>query len=251
MATKIPTKARNCFIFYIIPLFRLSILQSTPLLTTPLTWGYSRPCKAECSQRIILLNGGRATTLVAAFIISVVIKLYMLAIAQIYAILALLLAFNVDSSVVNNVRIILEKSSPQTAQSVSIPQFTQTPQLAPNTGGPDISVQTDCSPSLSAKVVKEDGDITTGIDFNFIGTAIYPFGCKIDLGVESSLQMQGFPNDITYRGRPSDWASDGQVQVKPNGFVFSQGWGTGTNIPPIGSFIWTVGATSTIVSISY
>lgn len=175
---------------------------------------------------------------------------------QINAILYLLLAFGVPQSTVDNVQGILNRagSMPSVTQDQSIP--------IENTGGiggesgaatqvPPLTVVQDCTPTLTASVTKVDGQISTGIDFRFNGTSTLPVGCSLDTSLENDLKMQGFPNDLTYHGKISDWGKGSHLTYIPNGFTFYQGWGTGSDVPPVGSFIWSVAGTSTTINIDY
>lgn len=152
--------------------------------------------------------------------------------AQIMAVLSLLLAFNVPQSQVNSVQSILMKT-----QSMAVVTITEE--------GSSISNTLDCRPSLSATVVKEDGDISTGIDFMFYGTSTIPVGCPLDTSIENDIQ---FPT-IFYHGKISDWKRNKQISFINNGFVFNSGWGTGSGITPSGQVNWYVGSSSISISI--
>lgn len=102
----------------------------------------------------------------------------------------------------------------------------------------------DCNPTLEAQIIQGSGSVDTGIDFTFKGISTFPEGCKLDKGVVMSLQTP----TVLYKSNPvSLWKR--QVKYSGNGFIFTQGWGTGSGETPSGSFVWTVGDSVTTINL--
>lgn len=154
-------------------------------------------------------------------------------IAQIYAILALLLAFNVPQPTVNNIQAILEKSK--------VPAQTTAPIIAVGAPASVASIAVDCTPTLETSVKQFEGNITTGTGYMFTATSTLPVGCQVNTSMEVDLQT---PTG-KYRGTIGSWmVNGGHVKLIDNGFTYYQGWGTPPGVTPKGSFIWYVGDVS-------
>jgi hypothetical protein len=117
--------------------------------------------------------------------------------------------------------------------------------ITESVGAPTVSIAPiDCTPKLEGSVVQEDGDISTGFDFSFIGTSTIPVLCPVQ-SLENDLQTP----DNFYHSKVSDWQTNGHIKQIPTGFVFTQGWGSGAGKTPTGTFIWSVGGATISVTI--
>lgn len=159
-------------------------------------------------------------------------------ISQITAVLSLLLAFGVPYNTVNQVQGILE----HTNTPVTAPIVETIPTLPP----PSSASVLDCTPHLALSIKKEDGDISTGIDYEVDGIATIASGCTFDPQTNTSLQL---PN-VTYKGRITDWVRNKQSTLSNTTFTYYQGWGSGAGINASGEAItWTVGSIATSTTI--
>lgn len=157
----------------------------------------------------------------------------MLTFGQIAAIVGLLLAFDVPQSKVDEVQSILEHRQVVT-------EVVQTTDVAVQS-----KVVIDCTPTLVASLSKDAGSFETGIDFTFHGTSTVPVGCSVNKSAYLTLQT---PSTL-YKGYISDWVRNGDVTQIEQGFVFKQGWGTGSRVTSTGQFTWSVASTSITISL--
>lgn len=156
---------------------------------------------------------------------------------QVLAIINLLLAFGVDAPTVSKVQIMLQNKA---ISAIEAPRPTPTPTPTPQFGAVAApAVPPACVPTLTSRIQRGAGEISTGVDFMFHGTSTLPAGCSLDYA--TYLQTP----TTRYSGRVSDMQNTGAASLIENGFVYRQGWGTGAGVVPSGIFEWGVGDVKT------
>lgn len=154
--------------------------------------------------------------------------------AQISAVIALLLAFNVPSNQVEDIRLMLTRAPSQPTQA--------TAPIVSEVGGTVVPTQEtkSCAPTIEASLKYVAGDVKNGLDYVLIATSTIPTGCSVNMADNAIL---AFPT-ITYKGDLSSWARNGQLKTYGNSLVVSQGYGIGENMSQHGSVQVTISSTT-------